>query len=342
MLGRLTQCRLSMWKLRPIVATTSLFTETPSGSSCGHQSGGHGRWQRGYHNGSSHRNPSTFRHWSRLAAIVATATGATLLTIHKHKTVLHSMMFPTHHAATELSKKRLRQQHNFIADVVEVSAPSVVYIEIKDLRRTDYLTRQPMTASNGSGFIVESDGLILTNAHVVINKPHTAVSVRLQDGRTFIGRVEDIDPASDLATVRVECRNLPTMKLGKSSDVRAGEWVVALGSPLALSNTVTAGVISSTQRPSEELGLKGMSLNVSGVRAIIMDCFSQGHQVHPNGRGDYVRQLGRTAGQSGRRGDWHQQHEGDGRHQLCHTDRPRQGFPAKRYADGQDSRNFEF
>lgn len=214
----------------------------------------------------THHASSTRRNWSSwaVALMATTAAGALLLAVHRHRVSL----FPVLHAATpttnaDLSKKRLRQQHNFIADVVEVSAPSVVYIEIKDLRRTDYMTREPMTASNGSGFIVEADGLILTNAHVVINKPHTAVSVRLQDGRTFIGRVEDIDPASDLATVRVECRNLPTMKLGRSAEVRAGEWVVALGSPLALSNTVTAGVISTTQRPSEELGLKGEKINAS-------------------------------------------------------------------------------
>lgn len=213
---------------------------------------------------SPHDASNARRHWSRwVAALMATTAGGLLIAVVRSKTtnIVPVLTAATPTTTTELSKKRLRQQHNFIADVVEVSAPSVVYIEIKDLRRTDYLTRQPMTASNGSGFIVESDGLILTNAHVVINKPHTVVSVRLQDGRTFIGHVEDIDPASDLATVRVECRNLPTMKLGQSSDVRAGEWVVALGSPLALSNTVTAGVISTTQRPSEELGLKGLCQN---------------------------------------------------------------------------------
>lgn len=152
-----------------------------------------------------------------------------------------------------------RKRFNFFADIVEAAAPAVVFIEIKDKRHVDYFTREPVTASNGSGFIVEQNGLILTNAHVVINKPHTFVQVRLQDGRKFIGLVETVDPHSDLATVRIECKNLPTLKLGKSSDLRAGEWVVALGSPLALNNTVTAGVISSPHRASKELGLQGAS-----------------------------------------------------------------------------------
>lgn len=150
-----------------------------------------------------------------------------------------------------------RSRFNFFADIVEKAAPAVVFIEIKDKRHVDYFSREPVTASNGSGFIVDPSGLILTNAHVVINKPHTFVQVRLQDGRKFIGRVETVDPVSDLATVHIDCKNLPVLKLGSSSDLRSGEWVVALGSPLALNNTVTAGVVSSPQRASHELGLRG-------------------------------------------------------------------------------------
>lgn len=161
------------------------------------------------------------------------------------------------YAAVPITGQSNRSKYNFIADIVEQCAPSVVYIEIVDRRHVDYLTNRPMAASNGSGFIIDSNGLILTNAHVVINKPHTEVQVKLHDGRTFDARIEAVDDTSDLATIRIKCKNLPTLKLGKSSDLRAGEWVAALGSPLALANTVTAGVVSSVQRPSKDLGIRG-------------------------------------------------------------------------------------
>lgn len=100
---------------------------------------------------------------------------------------------PVANAATAKVLTGRRTQFNFISDVVEVSAPSVVYIEIVDEKRLDYYTGKPVTASNGSGFIVAENGLILTNAHVVINKPHSRVLVKLNDGRVFPGIVEEVD-----------------------------------------------------------------------------------------------------------------------------------------------------
>lgn len=105
-------------------------------------------------------------------------------------------------AASKMTGRR--RDFNFIADVVAGCADSVVYIEIKDTRHFDYFSGQPITASNGSGFIIEQNGLILTNAHVVINKPHTMVQVRLSDGRTFPATIEDVDQTSDLATLRIQ------------------------------------------------------------------------------------------------------------------------------------------
>lgn len=138
-----------------------------------------------------------------------------------------------------------RKQFNFIADVVETSAPSVVYIEIKDTKHLDFFSGKAQTVSNGSGFIIKEDGLILTNAHVVTNRPHAKVEVRLHDGTVYNGVVEDVDLQSDLATVRINAKKLPIMALGNSSELKPGEFVVAIGSPLSLSNTVTAGVVSN-------------------------------------------------------------------------------------------------
>ena len=158
--------------------------------------------------------------------------------------------------------KSRRSEFNFIADLVEETAPGLVYIEIKDGRSRpgDFYTGDSLTLSNGSGFIVASDGLILTNAHVVINKPRASIQVKLQDGRTFAGVVEDVDVKSDLATLRIDCQDLPQMKLGSSKDTRPGEWVIALGSPLALSNTITTGVVSNIARPQQELGLRSRDI----------------------------------------------------------------------------------
>ncbi|RMZ53163.1 hypothetical protein APUTEX25_005152 [Auxenochlorella protothecoides] len=156
---------------------------------------------------------------------------------------------------------------HFIADAAAKAAPGVVNIVV--------VGRGPFpVGSSGSGFLCDPDGTILTNAHVVADAlpaPRRgggaagtpagaggAVTVTLQDGRVFEGRVVSSDAVSDLAVVRVEAgAPLPCVRLGSASRLRVGEWVVALGSPLHLQNSVTAGIVSCVDRRAAELGLAG-------------------------------------------------------------------------------------
>ena len=98
----------------------------------------------------------------------------------------------------------------------------------------------------GSGFIVSADGLVLTNAHVV--QDAAEVTVKLTDRREFKAKVIGVDPQTDIAVLKIDAKNLPTVKLGKAEDMRVGEWVVAIGSPFGFENTVTSGILSAKSR----------------------------------------------------------------------------------------------
>ncbi len=98
----------------------------------------------------------------------------------------------------------------------------------------------------GSGFIVSPDGTILTNAHVV--KDASEVTVKLTDRREFKAKVVGMDPQTDIAVLKIDANNLPSVKLGDSKNVNVGDWVVAIGSPYGFENSVTAGIVSAKAR----------------------------------------------------------------------------------------------
>lgn len=98
----------------------------------------------------------------------------------------------------------------------------------------------------GSGFIISSDGYILTNSHVVADVD--MITVRLADKREFPAKVIGTDPQSDVAIIKIEGSNLPVLPLGNSDTMEVGEWVIAIGSPFELNQTVTVGVVSAKGR----------------------------------------------------------------------------------------------
>lgn len=102
------------------------------------------------------------------------------------------------------------------------------------------------THGQGSGFIISPDGLVMTNAHVV--KGATEVIVKLTDRREFRAKVLGSDPKTDIAVLKIDAKNLPTVRLGSTRDLQVGEWVLAIGSPFGFENSVTAGVVSAKGR----------------------------------------------------------------------------------------------
>ncbi|MGB3428137.1 MAG: DegQ family serine endoprotease [Burkholderiaceae bacterium] len=102
----------------------------------------------------------------------------------------------------------------------------------------------------GSGFVISADGYLLTNAHVVEGADE--ITVTLQDKREFKARLLGADKRSDVALLKIEATGLPAVRVGDSNKIRVGEWVIAIGSPFGLENTVTAGIVSAKGRETGE------------------------------------------------------------------------------------------
>jgi S1-C subfamily serine protease len=133
----------------------------------------------------------------------------------------------------------------------------------------------------GSGFIIDGNGIILTNAHVVSGAD--TVTVTLKDGRTFKGEVRGIDEPSDLAVVKIKGQNLPVAPLGNSSELNVGDWAIALGNPLGLDNTVTLGIVSTLNRSSSQVGIPDKRLDFIQTDAAINPGNSGGPLLNERG-----------------------------------------------------------
>lgn len=153
-----------------------------------------------------------------------------------------------------------------ISDAVDKACPALVNIRIE--RRSGF----GLANSSGSGFIFDGNRkLVATNYHVVANGESNNITVTLSNGTEYVGHVQSFDALSDLAIVQLKKQKnnvekksffshhenavLPEIKLGTSGKLRVGEWVIALGSPMGMQNTVTAGIVSATNRSAGELGM---------------------------------------------------------------------------------------
>jgi Do/DeqQ family serine protease len=172
--------------------------------------------------------------------------------------------------------KSITVPRNYVVDAVNRTGPAVVRInasrtvaaesqQIPDAFLEDPMFRQffgdqlrrmpkdRVERGTGSGFIINKDGDIITNAHVVSGADK--VTVILKDGRQLEGKVLGSDELTDVAVIQVKSDNLPTVSFGSSQSMQTGDWAIAIGNPLGLDNTVTAGIISAIGRKSGQIGV---------------------------------------------------------------------------------------
>ena len=181
---------------------------------------------------------------------------------------------------SEVTEPLNNQPRNFVAAAVNRVGDAVVRIDVERTVKNNVqspffddpffrnffgrdvfpqLPQEYRQQGQGSGFIIDKTGMLLTNAHVVNDADK--VTVRLRDGRTFRGEVLGVDEPSDLAAVKIKGDNLPVATLGDSSQVQVGDWAIAVGNPLGLDNTVTLGIISTLKRSSAQVGIPDKRLD---------------------------------------------------------------------------------
>lgn len=207
----------------------------------------------------------------------------------------------TYQAASPKAVTAAPVGQNFIAEAVEKVGPAVVRIDASRKLSQSFSSNNPILRQffgedelrqfenrveqgTGSGFIVSADGHLITNAHVVEGADR--VSVTLRDGRKFDGKVVGTDPVTDVAAVKIVATGLPTVTLGKSKTLTPGEWAIAIGNPLGLDNTVTAGIISAIDRSSSQVGIPDRRVQFIQTDAAINPGNSGGPLL--NARGEVI------------------------------------------------------
>lgn len=153
--------------------------------------------------------------------------------------------------------KTIERAPDSVAGIAQRVLPSVVSIS----------TQTTSGSATGSGFVIESTGYILTNNHVVEGAAGgNAITVTLNSGRTYEATVVGTDGAYDLAVLKIPASNLPALQFGDSDKIQVGDSVIAVGSPLGLSGTVTSGIISAKNRAVSAGGSSGESSFINALQ----------------------------------------------------------------------------
>jgi len=186
-------------------------------------------------------------------------------------------------------QKIVIEESNAIIDATNKVSASVVSITTKKTVRSIYGAYEAEGA--GTGFIITSDGLILTNKHVV-NDTSAAYTVVMQDGTVYDAKVQSLDSVNDLAVVKIDARGLTAVELGDSDELKVGQWVIAVGNSLGkFQNSVTAGVVSAKDRKIQASDSSG------GSAETLSDLLQTDAAINPgNSGGPLVNLAGQVIG----------------------------------------------
>ena len=201
-------------------------------------------------------------------------------------------------ALQEQGQKTVKASTSFVGSAIALTGPAVVRVDTEKTvsQKTDpffqeffgdrfsqQIPQERQLRGQGSGFITDKSGIVLTNAHVVSGADR--VTITLKDGREFVGKVTGTDKVTDLAVVKIDPQgaNLPIAPLGNSSQVEVGDWAIAVGNPVGLNNTVTLGIISTLARSSAQVGIPDKRVDFLQTDAAINPGNSGGPLLNENG-----------------------------------------------------------
>jgi len=182
----------------------------------------------------------------------------------------------------------IKGMNDAFVEISKAVTPSVVYIDVTSTPQKneqdknfqfffgpDFKMNDAPVHGTGSGVIISKDGYIMTNNHVVKEASDKGIKVILTDKREFTAKLIGTDPNTDIAVIKIEANDLTVAAIGNSDEVQVGQWVLAIGNPLGLTNTVTAGIVSAL----------GRNINISGDTYAINNFIQTDAVINPGNSG---------------------------------------------------------